>query len=190
MNQQDFLQECGKSYLQVLDALGYFREVVHEKCDRVVDKHIAVLAGVLGVDVDVLKRLPYADPDKPSSAGIESASLGCKAKRQEDLCFWFYINWNREVDQGESPLNVEIDIWLKDRTKAKSLAARLDNLCDDPHFADEPWCFEFDGTDCLCFYIVLEENEFPHFDQKLNQLLVFAVPFLKSLEGIQKYFLP
>jgi hypothetical protein len=190
MNQQDFLQECGRSYLDVLAALGYFREVLHEGCGRVVEKHIAPLAGVLGVPVQDLRRSPYADPDKPSSAGIESASLGWKARRQEDLYLYFYVRWDREVEQGESPLNAQMDMWLKDREKARSLAARLDDLCDDPTFADQPWNYAFDGATVLSFWIGLQESEFSRFEEKLDQLLGFVIPFLKSVEGIQEYFEP
>jgi len=189
MNQQDFLQECSKSHLEVLAALGYFRGVVQERCDHVVDKHIAVLAGILGVKVDDLKWSPYADPDKPSPVGVENASLGWKAKRQEDLYLYFTVNWDSGADQGESPLNVLVDFWLKDKEKATSLAARLDDLCNDPAFADQPWEFGSDSH-TLSFWMDFDQSEFLRFDEKLDQLLAFVIPFLKSVKGIQKYFLP
>ena len=189
MNQQDFLRECSKSHLDVLAALGYFREVVQERCDLVVDQHIKVLAGILGVNVDDLRWSPYAAPDKPSSAGIDRASLGWKAKRREDLYLYFTVNWDSGADPDEPPLNVLVDFWLKDKEKASALAARLDDRCNDPAFADQPWEFVSDSH-TLSFWIGFGENEFLHFDGKLDQLFAFIIPFLKSVNGIQKYFLP
>jgi hypothetical protein len=189
MNQQDFLLECGRSYLDVLAAMGYFRAVVQERCGRVVGKHKAVLAGVLGVKVDDLKWSPYAKPDKPSSAAVESAWLGWQAKRKEDLYLHFYVGWDSEPDEDELPLNVEVDLWLKDRKKASDLAARLDDRCDQPPFAEQPWKFGSDGQ-TLSFWLGLEENEFSRFGEKLDQLLVFIIPFLRSVKNIQGYFLP
>jgi len=183
VNQQDFMRECGKSYLDVLAALGYFRTGVQERCDHVVDKHIPALAGVLGVKADDLKWSPY---DKPV---VESASLGWQAKRQEDLYLYFTVAWDSEPDDGELPLNVCVDFWLKDKMKASELAARLDDLCDQPPFADQPWKFAADGR-LLSFWIGLEESEFLRFDEKLDQLLAFIIPFLKSVKNIQRYFLP
>jgi hypothetical protein len=171
MNQQDFLLECGKSYLDVLAALGYFRAVVQERCDHVVRKHSPVLAEVLGVKAGDLKWSQYSAPDKPSSAAVESASLGWRAKRQENLYLYFTVCWVSEPDEGELPINVQVDLWFKDRKKASDLAARLDDLCDQPPFADQTWEFGSDGQ-TLIFWIGLEETEFSLFDEKLDQLLV------------------
>jgi len=172
----------------VLTALGYFREVVCKGCERVRDNHIDALAGVLGVDAGDLRRSPHAAPDR-TSLGVESVELGCKAKRQEGLYLYFYVNWDR--DGGDPPLSVRMHLYIGDRGRRESLATALDNLYDDlrkdPAFAGEPWDYKSYRSQSA-FWIILGESEFSLFEEKLDQLLGFVIPFLKSVEGIQKFF--
>jgi len=121
---------------------------------------------------------------------IDIAELGWKLKRQEDLYLYFYVEWDREVDEGELPVNAAMAIWLKNQKKYKSLTAKLDDFCDDPRFADQPWSYWFDEAHLLVFSIGIETHEFSRFDEKLDELLGFVIPFLQSAEGIQKYFVP
>jgi hypothetical protein len=78
-------------------------------------------------------------------------------------------------------------LFLEDRERKESLEAALADHCDDPAFANEPWEYESNGNG-VSFSIALEESEFASFEAKLDQLLGFVVPFLKSVENIQKYF--
>ena len=114
----------------VLTALGYFREVVCKGCERVRDNHIDALAGVLGVDAGDLRRSPHAAPDR-TSLGVESVELGCKAKRQEGLYLYFYVNWDR--DGGDPPLSVRMHLYIGDRGRRESLATALDPCANIPH---------------------------------------------------------
>lgn len=68
-----------------MDALGYFRKEVQERCQFVAEKHAAALGDVMGLDFKKLKPSPYAAPDKPSSTAVERAELGWQVKRKEDF---------------------------------------------------------------------------------------------------------
>jgi hypothetical protein len=189
MSQQDFLQECGGSYLDVLAAMGYFREVVWKHCQLVAEKHLPILAELLRVPVGDLKRSRHNVPDNPSSGAISFAELGWKAKRQENLYLYFYIGWNREFDrndEADSPMKVEFLVWLKDEEKSKSLAAKLDDLDQEPLFDGQPWWHE---TGSLHFWLNLRNDELPSFAEKLDQLLGFVIPYLTRVNGIEEYLM-
>ena len=187
MNQQQFLQECGKSYPDAMAALGFFRQLVQQRFKAVVQAHITELAEVLGIPRQDLKLLAYANPDKPAMAVSEEVCLGCQAKRSENLDLYFCLYWNREPDEDSAPLGVVISVWIKDRNKREALAAKLDQFADIPPFDGEPW-FYGDESDDIEFYMSVKEDDLPRADDKLKELCDYTIKFLKSLKGIAHYF--
>ena len=93
MNQEQFLSECGESYPEAMAALGYFRQLVQQRCKAVVAKRLKELSDLLGVAHRSLKLIKYADPDRPISTPSEYLNVGWQAKRAEDLYFYFYLSW-------------------------------------------------------------------------------------------------
>jgi hypothetical protein len=187
MNQQQFLQECGKSYPEAMAALGFFRQSVLQSCKTVIHKRISDLGEVLCISDQDLKLLEHARPDKPMSAVPDQVELGWKAKRSEDLYLYFYLCWLREPDEGYAPIGVAIAIYIKDRNKRENLAAKLDQLSEHPPFDGEPWLYSSD-SDVIEFWMEVKEDELPQVGDKLDQLFVYTTEFLKALKGIGKHF--
>lgn len=144
---------------------------------------------MLGLKDADLKGLPHADPDKPSSVGVDHAELGWKVRRPDDLCLSFYVAWDREADEGQSPLNAMICLWLKERDRADSLASCLNALAEVPPFPEQPWEYQFGGSN-MFFWLALAESEFTRFGERLDELVDFMIPFLRAAKGIKHYCSP
>jgi hypothetical protein len=186
MNQQQFLQECGKSYPEALAALGYFRQLVLQRCNTVVQKRIQELGEVLGVPHQELKLLEYARPDRIVSDVPDEVILGWRAKRLENFHLYFYLSW-RQPDEDYAPIGIVIGIWIKDRNKQEGLGAKLDRLSEDPAFASEPWLY-YSYPNFSEFWMNVKEDELQQVDEKLDQLFGYTIGCLKSLTGIANYF--
>lgn len=184
MNQDQFLRECGKSYPEAMAALGYFRTSILQQCKPVVQKRIREFAEILGVSAQDLKLTEYIEPDRPLPTVPDKISLGWQAKRSEDLYLYFYLCWTRETVEDSDPLSIVIAIWIKDRKKREELAAKLAQLKEGSPFRDEPWLV----TDRR-FRMHMQEGEIPQVGDKLDALLAYTFIFLKSLKGIEDYFL-
>jgi hypothetical protein len=186
MNQQQFLRECGKSYPEAVAALGYFRQLVRQQCERVVQKRIKDLGKVIGVSPQDLKITEYSDPDWLDSAVADQVSLGLQARRSESLYLYFYLYWLHEPEEGSAPLGVAIDIWIN-RSKREALDRKLDQHCEAPAFKGEPWNYSAVGN-ILEFWLDIKESDLPRFGDKLDALCGYTIRFLKSVKGIASYF--
>jgi len=185
MNQQQFIRECGKSYPEAMAALGYFRQLVQQQCDPVVQKRIKELGKVIGVPHEDLRVTEYTNPDRPGPTIAEQVSLGLLARRSENLYLYFYLYWFREPDEYWTPLGVAIDIWIKDQSKRKALDAKINQRIYAPAFQSEPWEY----VD-LEFWLAVKDSELPRAGDKLDELFGYTIGFLKSIKGIASYFRP
>lgn len=183
MNQEQFFDECGRSYPEAMAALGYFRELVQQRCKTAVEKHLKELSDALGVSHQSLRLMAYAEPDRPTASASEFLNVGWQAKRAENLYLYFYLSWVPKPEDDSGPLGVGITIWVKDAEKRNALAKELDQHSEDAAFKGEPWYLG--GRS---FWLAIEEGELPQVALKLDALAGYAIRFLKSLKGIEDYF--
>jgi len=181
MNQELFLSECGKSYPEAMVALGYFRQLVRQRCKPVVEKRLKELSDVLNVSRQSLKLIPYAEPDQLVSTLLEYFNVGWQAKRAENLYLQFYLSWVRKPEDDSGPLGVAITIWVSDNRKCEELAAELLRHREDVAFKDEPWESKLNGRK---FWLTIKEDDLPQLADKLNALAEYTIRFLKSIKGI------
>jgi hypothetical protein len=189
MNQQEqeFINECGRSYPDVLAAVAYFRNMIQERCTIAANRRLGELTGVLGLtQKEELVLKSYEDKGSPASAKGR-VEVGCQALSQDNPNFYFFVEWDRSVETGARRVSLNAQIRLKDREKANSLVSTLDNLIEQPAFSDEPWEYAPDSPS-LMFWLYLEQNELSLLDERLDELLVSVISFLRQVQGIEEYF--
>ena len=181
-DQEQFLVECGKSYPEAMVALGYFRQLVQEQCKLVVEKRLKEFCEALNVSRESLSEpSTYSEPYELVSAPREYFSVGCRAKRSENLYLEFYLSWVPKPEDDLGPLGVGISIWVSDKGKREALAAELDQRDENVAFKDEPWVLK--GR---TFWLTMKEGDLPQLADKLNALSEYTIGFLKSIKGIEK----
>jgi hypothetical protein len=191
MEQQQFLRECGKSYPEVWAALAYFRQLVQRQCETVVQKRIKEFCNVLAVSDKHLELKEYAYPDSPVPARLDHLKcLGWTARPSDNLHIYSYMYWDPKPEEGSTPLGVGIEIWIKNGSKRKQLAAQLDQHCENPAFRNDKRWYCGQNGQSYAFWMEMTESDLPQFEQKLDQNFDRIIGFLKSVKGIASYFKP
>lgn len=185
MNREQFFADCAGSYPGALLAISHFRDYVREECQGILNKRLAEIQLAIGLPLDELEIVKYAEPDQLTPANPNTLYLGAKGKRANGTaCVWAYIYWERESQKTPFKYGVGFDLWPVNRDK---FSAAMDAAVGKPPFGDDEW-WKWDGEGEVSCYVELEENRLASFAPELDRLIARVTEVVRSIENVARFF--